>query len=754
MKVTIGELLGIAKQAKTLKWEDLAKEFKKAERINSLKNTAAAQLATTFSTVLNAFTLTKQIADLVQKARPIITMIVKTVGAIKNWSLAGEIASDLLLLAQKLIIKLAMQGIEQIRDYILAIQIDLGDLSVAQLKALQDKITKSLGDSFNILNDTLKNFNPKVLFPNIEKFKQGVNDLVTEAENTEWDTLLNAVGGTLQELGADLLDKLNVFKKDFSDNVNDGLNTRTYGTARSLTGAPPSYMPTQPQNFFDQNSVDLNKLQNPPPANSGDTSWQDLVADDNEITREMMEAFEKTINDNINSILSELFNNLKDITPDTSDIEKDIYANNANTAQEDIKALNNLKDGFISYTIESQYTLAKDSLKGIFKLNDFVLKNLLNLFLEELAKEMKNRNEKISDLLQQYLITLANNGITDPEIARQMMLEYLAIIQNNLKINYEELYRKVLMAYLLSIFRSLSVNNEERAAILVDKALTKFYEYRKNFINNIIDKIKKIRLQNDTIDENYYLYSYATLQSQLKDTITTILNTAASITYSGEYQYDGTVTYGNNNANVDAIRAELKNRLLENINDYSIFITENIPHPQNESISDKINIFKSTLFNTIKKIIQEEQIPEVIWSEEEWLNVTDKEKELLHQLVIIIFQDYKKRLLKICSEAIFLKMYSTIKILEAYNTEITMSEYGPVSHEILMVKFYNSLAEIIDKIPYNNDFEQFKIDMYAYLDDFIDNFNYNLNHSSKLATMIKENEIEFIREIIPIYSAT
>ncbi len=51
-------------------------------------------------------------------------------------------------------------------------------------------------------------------------------------------------------------------------------------------------------------------------------------------------------------------------------------------------------------------------------------------------------------------------------------------------------------------------------------------------------------------------------------------------------------------------------------------------------------------------------------------------------------------------------------------------------------------------------FEQFKIDIYNYLSEFIDGFNYNLNHSIKLATIFKENEIEFVREIIPIYSAT
>ncbi len=144
------------------------------------------------------------------------------------------------------------------------------------------------------------------------------------------------------------------------------------------------------------------------------------------------------------------------------------------------------------------------------------LRNLLNLYLQELANALRNRNSKIFDLLQQYLQTLIDNGITDPDVARQMLLDYLTILQENLKINYEELYRKVLMAYLLSIFRALSVDNEERAIILVDKALNKFYEYRRNFLNNIIEKIRRIRLQNDTIDENYYIYSYTALKTQLK----------------------------------------------------------------------------------------------------------------------------------------------------------------------------------------------------------------------------------------------
>ncbi len=187
------------------------------------------QLTATFSTVLSGFAITKQVADLVQKARPIITMLVKTVGAIKNWSMAGEIASDLLILAKKLLIKLAMQSIEQIRDYILAIEIDLGNLNANQLKALRDKIAKALSDSYNTLNQSLQDFNPLVLFPDIEAFKNGVNSLATEIENTEWDILFNSIGSTLFELGQDLYDKFNIFKTDLNDTVEDDLNTAVYG---------------------------------------------------------------------------------------------------------------------------------------------------------------------------------------------------------------------------------------------------------------------------------------------------------------------------------------------------------------------------------------------------------------------------------------------------------------------------------------------------------------------------------------------
>lgn len=755
MKVTIGELLGIAKQAKTLKWEDLAEEFKKAERINALKNTAVAQLTATFSTVLNAFAITKQIAQVAQVAKPIITKVVKVVGMVKNWAMAAELASDVLLLVKKLLIKLAMQGIEQIRDYILAIEIDLGNLNAKQLKALRDKIAKSLNDSWDALNESLKNFDPIVFFPDIEAFKNGVNSLATEIENTEWNTVLNAIGATIFELGQNLVDDFNIFKSDLDDTVNDDLNEIVYGDKdKTLTGKPPSYLTAEEPGFFGKTNVNLDDLQNPPPTNSGDLNWQSLVADDNEITREMMDAFEKTINDNINKLLGELFNSLLEINADTSDIEKDIYANNPDTAQEDIKALNNLKDGFLAYMREAQYILAKDALKGIFKLNDYVLRNILNLFLNELGKALKNRNAKIVDLILQYLQTLIDSGIVDPEIARQMLLDYLAILQQNLAINYEELYRKVLMQYLLSIFGSLSVDNEQRAAILVDKAFTKFYQYRRNFVNNIVEKIRRIRLQNDTIDEDYYLYSYDTLKSQIIDIISSILNTASSVTYSGEYQYDGTITYGNNSVNVDNIREELKSQILSAINAYSITVTENIPHPEKESIEEKINIFKSTMYTTIKQIIDDETIPETIWSEDEWLNVTDREKELLRQLMNIIFQDYKRRLLKVASDALFLQMYPNIKMLNPTNTQTILENYSDDSHDILMNKFYEDISTLIDSIPYNNDFEQFKQDMTDYLGEFILNYNFNLNHSIKLATLIKENEIEFIKGIIPIYLAT
>ena len=39
---------------------------------------------------------------------------------------------------------------------------------------------------------------------------------------------------------------------------------------------------------------------------------------------------------------------------------------------------------------------------------------------------------------------LIDNGITDPDIARQMLLDYLAILQQNLKINTKSLVQKLI----------------------------------------------------------------------------------------------------------------------------------------------------------------------------------------------------------------------------------------------------------------------------------------------------------------------
>jgi len=713
MKVTIGQLLGIAKQAKALQWDQLATEFKKVEKINALKNTAAATLSSMFSTVLGAFSLTKKAADLIQKARRIITMAVKIAGVIKNWAMAGEIASDLLLLVQKFLLQIAIAGIGQIRDYILAIEIDLGDLSLKQLKALQEKITKSLNDSFEALGAAIDSFDPAVLAPDLAAFVESFKSFDEELKKTEWDSFLNAVGDTLFALGQDALSRLNIFQSEYNDSLKDNLNQTVYGSAdKILTGTPPAYVASPDLGIFVQKDITLIE----PATNNGDTTWLDFVAEDTDVSRELMDNINKAIQQNVSALLGSLYNSLKTIDPSVADIENDIYTNNKDPSS-DIEILHNLRDGFLNYIRDSQYTLSKDALNAIFKLNDYNLRKILNMFLEAFGNAYKDRNSLIAKLMSDYInFLLASGEITDPEIFRQMLLDYLAILQENLNIDAAEIFRKVLYEYLKFIFGSSGINNEERTNYLVQKSIDKFYNYKKDFLLSIIEKIKRIRIQNDTIDENYFVYSYDALKNSL------ILET-------------------NNFINVET----LISNYYTIINNFIISCIENAPHPQTESIEEKLNILKSTLFDTIKKIINDEPIPEIIWNEVEWINATDKEKEILRAIMAVIFQDYKKKLLKIISDSLYTFKYSTIKLINKENAESIISNYIVSEDILLRNKIYNDLIYIINY--YGIDTGEDFIGSLLY---FINNFNYNLNYSFKFASVLKENEIHYIEQIVTI----
>lgn len=747
MKVTVGELLGIAKQAKALNWQQLATEFKKVEKINALKNTAAAQLSTTFASLLDAFSVGKKVMNIIQEARPILTMAVRIKGAFRNPMYIGEIANETALLIQKVILSLAQYGIGQVRDFILGITIDLGDLSSNQIKNLRNKIQKALSDSFDSIQKGINNFSPSVLAPNLFSLGNSINELIDEMSKKEAWIITSSSGSNINELSNNIL-------KNFSDSVRKDnrkkeceLNTIVYGSCEApLLPEEPSYYTQSQSTFFPETEVDLDELENPTPENSGDESWQDRIGEDNAVTRELMDEIEKTLKNNLGGLLNSINQELRTVEIDTTDIEKDIYKNNQNP-ENDIGVLHNLKDGFLNNTLDTQLSLVKSAFDSMLKMNDAFLKKIINKFIKELLIAFKDRNNLIYSKLEKFIASLLSSGITDMEELKRKIMEFLLALQNNLRIDFNAIYKKVLYEYLLYIFSNTGVNNEERTAELIEMAINKFYQLRLEFLNSLLVKILSIRLSNEVIDEDYFITTYDVLRTNLLIRLTQILETTNSIAYDGTYKYDGSFTYGENPLIFDAVKQEILSNFNTIIIEFFTTITENT-HPLSKSILEKINTMEFNLVDTIKHLTLNEPVPlNVVWEEPEWADLTETEKQTLSSILYAIFMDYKNRIIKVVADAIYYDKYELVKVLKKEKAEFEVNQHILNQDTVIKNKLNIKSGELINSFEYTGNYEETKGIIENKTAEFLNTFNYSLQQDFKLASLLKENEVSILESL-------
>jgi len=741
MKVTIGELLGIDKQGTSIGWDGLADNFSKIGSISFLKNSPVSQMASIFGVVLKAFSMTQKISSMYQKARWAIQLATKIITAMMNYAMIAEIINDFILILQSLLIKLAISGVNAIEQSILSIQIDLGDLTVKQLKTLRELISTLLDGSFAAINSCVEGYNPTVNGASLPLFTITIDDLTTYLNTQEasiidtssidtivpdlttfYDTLVNSsYNYGFDDDNTYGYDENNSYGyTESNDNIINNLNAVIYAdNSKTLIGITPSYpkIGGTSGNFDDvlgTKQISLDELQGTVIINNGDTSWMDRVAEDTNVSRELMDGISKVINDNITLLLNQVLQTLKGMKLDTSDIEKDIYANNSNP-QYDLNVLNNLASGFTDYIVNSQFTFTKDTLLSIFKLNDYMLKKLINTLVAELSKAYQNRNKLLLSMLTDYINALPNSGIVDPDILKQMIKDYLAALQENLKIDLQEIFNKVLYEYLKYVFSFSGVTDENRNAFLIQKVISKFFNYKRNFINDIVEKIKKIRLQNDSIDEDYYTYSYNSLKANLIDII-------------------------NNYTTIDELKTSINTAI------YSFNLSyQEATHALNESASDKINILKNTLYTTIITIIQNEKMPEIVWTDDELSDVTDKEKEILNSMLETLFSDYRKKLIMAISNSLFTTTYPSIQIITEDKAEELLLSYILEKNNIIKSDLLDGLFNVITYCQ-----ENVGLNLKDYLLNYLNNFQFNLEFSFKFASLLKENEIDYINKIADI----
>jgi hypothetical protein len=745
--ITVGDLLGIAKKARALSWGQLASEFKKVETIDAIKGTAVAQLSVIFSQVLSAFDTGKRIMGVIQRVRPILTMAVRIKGAFKNPMYIGEIANEAALLVQKLLLSISQNLIGTFRDEILNYPIFIGGLSAFQMKTLRDKITKALADTYNSIEQGLKNFSPSVVFPGLANLSNNLTALA----NTDFKKFSNdvstAFGASAKELGQNVLSALSKSLRDSNRKMEGDINQMVYGTREApLLPDPPAYYQIPQSPFFPDTNTNLDEIENPPATSSGDETWQDRIGEDNPTTREMMDGIELTMRQNMDGLLNSIDKELKKITIDTTDIEKNIYANNQNP-EEDIGALHTLKDGFLQYTLDSQFALVKTSLNNMLKMNDAFLKKIINKMISELVRAMKDKNNLLYSKLEKFILALLASGITDPNELRRRIMEYLLTLQNNLSVDLSSVYKKVLYEYLLYLFSNAGVDNEERLSELIEMATEKFYQYKQDFFNSLLSKIAGIRLSNEVIDDTYFITTYDVLKASLTARLEQILDTANSIAYDGTYKYDGSFTYGENPLAFEAVKQEIASNFNSIIVNFFTSISENT-HPYSQSINEKLNIMEFNLVDTIKHLILDEPIPlNIVWEEPGWADLTETEKQTLSSILYVIFFDYKNKLIKVVADAIYYDKYETVRVLKKEKVEQEIQEHIENQDTVIKSKLNTKSAALIETFEYTGNYEETKTIIEEKTDEFLDNFNFSLQQDFRMGALLKENEVSILEAL-------
>ena len=701
MKVTVGQLLGIAQKGAAMDWKDLAKAFSNAPKNPLITRALGNSVIQSFQIAVEAFSVYQTVNDIIVKVRPVITLVSEIGGAIKNPAMWAQIGAEAISIIKLFLIKAGKYAITSVENYILNTEIDLGNLKAANITNMNKAVTKATNKSYVTISNAIAahSVNPvnvtiSIASAALYTFFSGACSSLTAAVNAVTDdaTLLAAFAMLLLD------------QSTYINNVIYGQDTipNTGGLITTITA---------PSNDFEAPDIGAleQSIKNPT------VTPENIATINTDTVRELLDAIEMVIQYDINTLVIEIKAALATITAPVSLDGLDVSDSNI---------LVGLTNSFLDASMEKQLESAQAALQELYSYNDADLKNILILVVNELYVEVR---ECMTTHYQQAITMI--NGFSGGMTLSDKKIALVSMLSNCLDNcpNLSDIIRKVLFGYLTTTYSNVYVTNTTRQAELSTDVTNYFGIIITNFMVDIIPQLRAISMSNKTIVDNYYNYSLSSLNTSLQNYITVTINGA---TVTDETSYNN-------------LKSTLLINILSTITAYSVIVTENIPHDALENISDKIGILKNSLFNRVNLILTSIPQPPIDYTNFTVL-LEDSDKITAQSMYSNLYAQFINSLVNKARSIIDTSTYENA-ILKTEDYEYNLTAHTTAAIENLKNNLYSSLKLILDTSFYST------VTTTALKNTLVSataNFNYILDFATTFSSYLKELEVSLIQSLI------
>jgi len=448
----------------------------------------------------------------------------------------------------------------------------------------------------------------------------------------------------------------------------------------------------------------------------------------------LLNEIEKNIQYNKNRLLDNIRSNLENVNVDTTAME-------ANYPEEDALILRNFKDSLIKMTRDTVFNQASVAFDSIFDFSEDQLKKILALYAIELARQLNFNMSQCLFYINAYITGLSvDTQNTDPSYLAQLKTNIVSYM-NTVCVNKPDpvkVFQKVMFDYLWDIFQKSEVNNQNKQDYIKTMAMNRFYYTKEEFLNNIKDKIRNIRIQNDVIDSNYYTYSYNSLYTTLSTNISAdVQNTTATTIQE-----------------LQELINDLNNMTFETTDIYQVSISEP-SHPVGESIKEKMEKMKTTLFYQMRNIIQNQTIPDIDYEEEYKGFSIDEQKEIMKTLELI-YVDYRRKLVSIASSIVIEQANISLVIPDTPTLNIIMSDCITEQDTFIKSEICKNISYGLSQISFTGyidplspeQLSTIKTNIQSYALGMLNSTRLILNFPERFSAILKEQEVKLILGVV------
>lgn len=697
MTVTLGEILGIVSKAKTMDWKSLGATLKAAPNNPALARAVNKTVVNAFSTAIQGFAIFQTVNDVLVMVRPIINLV-REFGDWKNPAVYPKIGAEAISIIKSILMELGMMAISTVEAYVLNYEIDLGNLTSGNINGMNKSVKTATNKSYITIANSISGHS-------VQPPKLGLS-LTTAAMNNAFAglsfTLDSAVSGAID------MDGINAALTQLTSDPSSVLNTSMYGQSNIPDDGGLSNIISAPQNMFEV--PDINAIENPQPTIN--TSYVPSTIPNTDTVREMLDAIEASIKIDLTFLFMEIENALNGITApiDTSSL-----------SAADAAILLNLTNGFLNSSMMSQLASCKEALNKLFNYNDTQLKYILRLVMAEISVQLQ---AMMSSCLAQVTTLINGFAIGMLFVDKQAAIMALLTVTCSNFPDISAILQKILFEYLSSMYSNVYVSNTGRQRELSAEVMNFFGIVRSNFLTNLIASIQNIRLENLTIRDDYYNYSYSSMKTSLQNYVMYTINTTP---------VSSLMDYNN-------LKINLSLGITSILNGYSVIVSENIPHSYSENIIDKINELKNNLYIKINELVNKSIMPPVDYSEFT-VSLDDGDRVTIQSMYKSLYSQY--------TISIINKAKSLIDMQDVYLKPEDL-EYKLVNHTSSADLFLkNSLFELCSVILNSSVYQIVSTSVLSStLVDCINNYKYILNFATTFSAYLKELEIDIIQNVI------